>query len=88
MSWSVYILECNDGSLYTGITNDLDKRIQAHELGRGAKYTRGKGPLNLIYREAHKNRSDASKRESEIKKLSRQEKLALADENISYLKSD
>ena len=87
MGWSVYILECNDGSLYTGITNDLEKRIQAHEAGQGAKYTRGKGPLNLIYKELHRNRSQASKRESEIKKLTRQEKIALIDSSINSLKN-
>ena len=78
MGWLVYILKCNDGSLYTGITNNLDNRIHAHELGRGAKYTRGKGPLSLIYKEHYQNRSEASKRESQIKKLTRQEKLELA----------
>lgn len=77
MNWVVYILQCSDGSLYTGITNDLSKRILAHEQGNGAKYTRGKAPFNLIYEEQHKNRSDATKREMEIKKLSRQEKLEL-----------
>lgn len=87
MNWSVYILECNDGSLYTGITNDLDKRIMAHELGHGAKYTRGKAPLNLIYREPHKNRSEASKRELEIKKLTRKEKLALADNKSNCIEN-
>ena len=87
MNWSVYILKCDDDSLYTGITNDLDKRIQAHQSGQGAKYTRGKGPLNLVYKEACKNRSEASKRESEIKKLTRQEKLALIYNSINNLKN-
>lgn len=74
MTWFVYILKCNDGSLYTGITNNLNKRLLAHEKGNGAKYTRGKGPFNIVYKEQYDSRSDASKREFEIKKLSRQEK--------------
>lgn len=78
MDWRVYILQCRDGTLYTGITNDLTKRIAAHEQGQGAKYTRGRAPFNLIYQEAFKNRSDATKREFAIKKLSRQNKLALS----------
>lgn len=78
MSWVVYILQCGDGTLYTGITNDLVKRIAAHEQGLGAKYTRGRAPFNLIYQEQFKNRSDATKRELAIKKLTRHEKLALS----------
>ena len=77
MSWVVYILQCSDGSLYTGITNDLAARIEAHETGQGAKYTRGRGPLILKYTEECEGRSDASKREMAIKKLSREEKEAL-----------
>lgn len=75
--WCVYILKCADDSLYTGITNDLDARIQAHEEGRGAKYTRGRGPLTLMYEERLNTRSEASRREAEIKKLSREDKLEL-----------
>lgn len=82
MTWQVYILECSDGSLYTGITNDLTKRILAHEQGLGAKYTRGRGPFNLIHQELFNNRSDATKREWEIKKLSRQKKFALSQGNF------
>lgn len=77
MSWAVYILECGDGSLYTGITNDLEARISAHEEGSGAKYTRGRGPFKLVYQEECVDRSRASKREIEIKALSRAEKLNL-----------
>ncbi|HBR69299.1 MAG TPA: endonuclease [Rhodospirillaceae bacterium] len=77
MNWTVYILECGDQSLYTGITNDLEARISAHESGKGAKYTKGRGPFRLVYREKHKSRSAASKRETEIKSLSRNEKLRL-----------
>ena len=78
MNWVVYVLKCGDGSLYTGITNNLAKRILAHEQGSGAKYTKGRAPFSIIYKERYKNRSDATKRELEIKKLSRQEKVALA----------
>ena len=73
-AWTLYILKCNDDSYYTGITNDIDKRLSDHENGKGAKYTRGRGPFKLIYQENHADRSSASKREYEIKKLSRLEK--------------
>ena len=72
--WTLYILKCKDDSYYTGITNDLHKRISDHENGKGAKYTRGRGPFKIVYQEAAENRSEASKREIEIKKLSRIEK--------------
>jgi len=77
MYWQVYILQCGDGTLYTGITNDLEKRLSAHEQGVGAKYTRGRGPFLLMYEENFNSRSEATKRESAIKKLSRQEKLTI-----------
>ena len=75
--WMVYILRCADDSFYTGITNDLDKRLADHENGKGAKYTRGRAPLKVIYTETHVDRSKASKREIEIKKLSSSEKETL-----------
>jgi putative endonuclease len=71
------MLECADGSLYTGIARDLDARIKTHNEGTGAKYTRGRLPVKLVYREAAKNRSSASQREHEIKQMPRQLKLAL-----------
>ncbi len=77
MSWVVYILKCADNSLYTGITNDLESRIAAHESGNGAKYTKGRGPFTLMHREECETRSQASKREMSIKSLSREEKLKL-----------
>lgn len=77
MSWTVYILKCSDDTLYTGITNDLEKRMLAHEQGLGAKYTKGRAPFAVIYEECFDNRSDATRREMEIKKLSRQDKLKL-----------
>ena len=76
--WIVYILECADQTLYTGITNDLDHRINEHENGRGAKYTRGRAPFKLVYTETHSSRSQASKREADIKSLDRTAKLKLA----------
>ena len=76
MYW-VYILRCGDGSLYTGIATDLGTRIRRHRSGYGAKYTRGRGPFRLMYSERHTNRSDASRRENQIKRWSREKKLAL-----------
>ena len=73
-SWYLYILRCGDGTLYTGITTDVEKRLAAHQAGKGAKYTRGRGPLELVYREVCATHSDALKRELEVKKLPRQEK--------------
>lgn len=75
--WHCYLLQCADGSLYCGITNDLDKRLAAHNAGEGAKYTRGRRPVNLVYSETWADRSVASKRERQIKALSRVEKMAL-----------
>lgn len=80
MSWYCYLLECADGSLYTGITNDLDKRVAAHNDGTASKYTRSRLPARLIYSEAHPDRSAASRREATIKKLKRASKLALTTE--------
>ncbi len=77
MSWTVYILECADGSLYTGITTDLTHRIQTHEAGKGARYTHGRGPFRLVHQEFCQNRAEASKREITIKSLSRAQKLEL-----------
>jgi len=75
--WYLYILRCRDNSLYTGITTDVEKRLEAHRSGKGAKYTRGRGPLELVYREQCGDHSAALKREAEIKRLSRDEKLKL-----------
>ena len=73
----VYILLCKDKTLYCGITTDILRRLQEHQKGIGAKYTRARGVEKIIHKEKFKNRSDASKRESAIKKLSKEEKLAL-----------
>ena len=69
MRWVVYILECGDNSLYTGITTDVSTRLAAHRAGTGAKYTRGRGPLDLVFQEPAPDRSAATRRESEIKAL-------------------
>ena len=76
-AWVLYILQCGDGTLYTGITDDLPRRFAAHTDGKGAKYTRGRGPLTIVYQENCQDRSQASKREYEVKQLSRQQKLEL-----------
>ncbi len=75
--WTVYILRCGDGSLYTGITNDVPARLETHRSGKGAKYTRGRGPLELVYSEECPDKSAALKRELQIKSLSRLQKLEL-----------
>ena len=75
MSWCLYLLECSDGSYYAGITNDLDNRIKAHNQGLGAKYTRGRTPVTLLAHKAYSDRSEASKAEFAVKKLSKHLKL-------------
>ena len=78
MTWSVYILKCADTSLYTGVTTDTQRRVQEHNQGKlGAKYTRARRPVELLYSEECEDRSEACKREAAIKKLSRQQKLSL-----------
>ena len=72
--WFLYMLRCRDGSLYTGITTDVEKRLEAHRSGKGAKYTRGRAPLELVYRECCGSHSEALKREVAVKKLSRRQK--------------
>lgn len=79
VNWFCYLLRCADGTLYCGITNDLDKRIAAHNVGTAAKYTRARGPVELVFLEPCADRSDASKREMEIKSLKRADKLALIE---------
>ena len=86
----IYIIQCADGTLYTGWTLDLDSRMEAHNSGAGAKYTRGRGPVRLLYSEAFETKSEALKRENQIKKLKRTKKLqltGLAREDISWKKT-
>ena len=79
MNWLVYMLECSDNSIYTGITNNLEERLKKHQSGNGAKYLRGRLPIKLVYKEYFINRSEATKREIYIKKLSKKEKKHLID---------
>lgn len=76
-----YILRCADGTLYTGWTNDLEKRLAAHNAGLGAKYTKPRRPVTLVYSEAFATKEEAMRREFSIKRLTRAEKLALIEEN-------
>ncbi|MGH9868034.1 MAG: GIY-YIG nuclease family protein [Candidatus Polarisedimenticolia bacterium] len=80
--WQVYILECGDGTLYTGIAVDLGRRVDAHQRGTASKYTRARLPVKLIYQEAHPTRSGALRRESLIKKMERRDKLRLLDRRV------
>jgi len=77
--WLVYVLRCADGSLYTGATNDLPRRLAVHALGRGARYTRSRLPVALVYDEPARGRGAALRREAAIKRLARPAKLALVD---------
>ena len=93
MSDYIYVLRCKDDTLYTGWTNDLKHRLAMHRAGKGAKYTKGRGPLTLVYTECFEDKSAALKREAAIKKLSREEKLALiaqwqAPEDLQELVQD
>ncbi len=83
--WGVYILRCGDGTLYTGITDDLSRRLTAHRAGKGAKYTRGRGPLELLFWQLCQDHSAALKREWEIKHMSRSKKLALIETSAENL---
>lgn len=74
MTHYVYVLECADDSLYTGYTTDVERRLDEHDAGKGAKYTRGRTPVSLVYSESFETRSDAMSREYAIKQLSRSEK--------------
>ena len=81
MDWLLYMLECSDNSIYTGITNNLEERLKRHKSGNGAKYLRGRLPIKLVYKENLINRSEATKREIYIKKMSKKEKKNLIDLN-------
>lgn len=81
--WFVYIVECADGTFYTGITNDLERRVEQHNAGRGARYTRSRRPVILRYHELQADRSCASTREFHVKALSRREKQSLIDQTAT-----
>lgn len=83
-TWYLYILRCGDGSLYTGITNNIPRRLDAHRRGKGAKYTRSRRPLEMVYQEECGTHSLALKRELEVKALSRAEKLLLIQQTVKY----
>ncbi len=88
MNWYVYIVECADGTFYTGITTDLERRILEHNSGKGARYTSGRGPVRLVYSEPAENRSEAGVREAHIKKLKRADKILMIDcHSISTINS-
>jgi putative endonuclease len=78
--WSVYIIRCHDGTLYCGATNNVPKRIDAHNKGKGAKYTKTRLPVLLVYKAVFETKSEALKREYAIKQLSRKQKEQLIDE--------
>ncbi len=77
--WYVYILRCRDDTLYTGMTDDLEKRLAAHNSGKGAKYTRGRGPVKMVYHETFDTKVEACRREYHIKRLTRPEKTILIE---------
>ena len=79
MKWCVYILKCSDGSLYTGISNSLSERIVTHNSGKGAKYTKSRLPVTLVYEEHTHDKSRSLRREIEIKKLTRSKKIEIID---------
>ncbi len=78
--WTLYILSCKDGTLYTGITDNLERRLAQHRVGKGAKYTRGRGPLHLVYTEICADHSKALRRELAVKRLPRAAKIALCNQ--------
>lgn len=80
MAWFVYMLRCGDGSLYTGYTDDVARRLAVHQSGKGAKYTRSRPPVTLAYQEELPDKSSALRREAAIKRLTRRQKLALIEE--------
>lgn len=86
MKWIVYILECSDTSLYTGITNDLERRLEEHRRGRGSKYTKHRSPLRVRYTEYQNTKGAALAREAAIKSLARSEKLELIA-HLPYIES-
>ena len=79
--WRLYVLRCADDTLYTGITTELVRRVREHNQGKGAKYTRARLPVNIVYFEVHPDRSSASKAEAAFKKLSRKKKLEIIAES-------
>lgn len=88
LAWFVYMLRCSDGSLYTGYTDDVQRRLAVHNSGKGAKYTRSRLPVEVVYREELPDKSAAMRREAAIKKLTRQQKIRLietAEKEAEYI---
>ena len=85
--WYVYILKCRNGALYTGITDDIERRLREHNSGKGGKYTAVWRPVTLLYNETYRNKSDALKREIRLKKWTRAKKLALVRRNHKKLRN-
>ena len=83
--WYLYLLLCGDGSIYTGISPDPFKRLRAHQAGKGAKYTRGRGPIQLIFLVKAGNKSEALKRELQVKKLTHGGKLAMRNVKVLFI---
>jgi putative endonuclease len=79
--WFVYILECADNTLYVGTTNDIEKRVIKHNTGKGAKYTRGRGPVKVIYSRSFESRAEACAEEYRLKRYSRNDKLAIVEKS-------
>ena len=86
MVWTVYIVECSDGTLYTGVTNNLEKRLRNHNRRKGGRYTKGRAPVTLRYTEEHRTKSQAMKREEQVKGWTHARKLALIQGNLDDLK--
>lgn len=84
-NYFVYLLRCSDGTLYTGTTNDLRRRVQQHNAGKGARYTAGRRPVALVYVENCASRSEALRREAALRKLSHHQKLSLSESTASEL---
>ncbi|WP_407272219.1 GIY-YIG nuclease family protein [Radiobacillus sp. PE A8.2] len=85
---SVYILECSDGTLYTGYTNDFERRLVMHEQGKGAKYTRGRGPFHPVFKQTYASKREALQTEYKIKQMNREQKLALIKMHAEGLDKD
>jgi len=88
LAWFVYMLRCSDGSLYTGYTDDVQRRLSVHNSGKGAKYTRSRLPVEVVYREEVPDKSAAMRREAAIKKLTRKQKMLLmetAEQETGYM---
>ena len=85
--WYVYIIQCSDGSLYTGATTDVSRRVKAHNEKSGGSYTRTRTPVKLVYQEPAPSQSEALKREAQIKRWSKQKKLALINSDASLLRN-